>query len=113
IDIGRRVIGAQPLAMTIIATVRDINTTTAFGHSRFRRGIYVGKFLVHLRIEMSDLQIGNHGQAQPREGERAENPKKEWKQSFHRCASEPSASTGFKNVGTLAVRPRPKSIRPK
>src|ERR1019366_9096353 len=113
IDIGRDVIRADLLAVAIEAAVRGINMPAALGHSRFRLGINVGTFFVHLRIEMSDLPIRNDGQSYPRKGERPEKSEKEREKCFHKCASLPSDSTGFKNVGTLAVRPNPKSMRPK
>src|SRR6185369_2711407 len=45
--------------------------------------------------------------------ERPEYTEEKRSESFHKCSSEPSASTGLRNVGTLAVRPRPNSISPK
>ena len=71
IDIGRQIIGANLLTMTIETAVAGVNFTAAFGHSRRRHWIDVGAFLVHLRIEMSDLLIRNDGQSDPGKGERA------------------------------------------
>jgi hypothetical protein len=39
--------------------------------------------------------------------------KKERSESFHQWPPDVSASTGLRNVGTVDVRPNPKSIRPK
>ena len=39
--------------------------------------------------------------------------KKERSGSFHQWPPDVSASTGLRNVGTVDVRPNPKSIRPK
>src|SRR5204863_871192 len=72
IDIGRDVTGADLLAVTIKTAVARVNATTALGHSGFRRRINIGAFLVHLRIEMSDLVIRNDGETDPRERERSE-----------------------------------------
>jgi len=45
--------------MTIEATIGGEDMVAALSHSRFRGGINVRAFFVHLRIEMSDLQIRN------------------------------------------------------
>lgn len=113
IDVGRDVIGTNPLTVAIETAIAGINLAAAIGHAGFRNGISISAFLIRLRIEVSDLVIRNNGETDPGKSERPEKSEKEWKQSFHRCDSVPSASTGFKNVGTLAVRPRPKSMRPK
>ncbi len=73
LDIGRGVIGAHLLAVTINAAVRSVNTRAARDHSRLRHWIGIGAFLVGLRIEMSDLPIRNDGQSHPGERERPEN----------------------------------------
>src|ERR1700704_2437268 len=99
--------------MTIDTAVRGINATTKFDHSRSRLRVNVGTFFIRLGIERTDLQIRDHGQADPRESEGPEKTEEEWDQTFHKCTSDPSASTGFKNVGTVEVRPRPNSIKPK
>src|SRR5437762_7203277 len=39
--------------------------------------------------------------------------KEKWSESFHQWPPDVSASTGLRNVGTVDVRPNPKSIRPK
>jgi hypothetical protein len=62
--------------MTIEATIGGEDMAAALSHSRFRRGINIGAFFVHLRIEMSDLQIRDDSQSHPGKGERPENPKK-------------------------------------
>jgi len=113
LDVVGRVIGANLLAVTIDAAVRSINARAAFDHSGLRLRISVAAILFHLRIEMSDLPIRDDRQSHPREGERSENSEKERGKSFHKCVSGPSASTGFRNVGTVDVRPNPKSISPK
>jgi hypothetical protein len=77
LQIGARVIRPDLLRMAIDATVRDINATAAFRHSRTRRRIDIGRLLVRLRIEVPDLEIRNHRQAYPREGERAEDSENE------------------------------------
>ena len=113
LDVVGRVIGAYLLAVTIDAAVRSINPRAAFDHSGLRLGVNIGPILFHLWIEMSDLPIRDHRQSHPGESERAENSEKKRGESFHKCASEPSASTGLRNVGTVDVRPNPKSISPK
>jgi hypothetical protein len=115
IDIGSGVIGAELFAVAIEATVRDVNASAAFGHSRFWHWINVGAFFVTLRIEMANLQIGNVSEPKPGKGEGREDSKNERSEAFHQCAtiSPGSGFTGFKNVGTLAVRPRPRSMSKK
>ena len=113
LDIIRRIIGTDLLAVTIGAAICSVNKRTALDHSRLRHWVNVCAFLVGLRIQMSDLPIWNNGQSHPGEGERAEDSKKQGGKSFHKCASGPSASTGFRNVGTVDFRPNPKSINPK
>src|SRR5439155_1047751 len=113
LDVVGRVIGAYLLAVTIDAAVRSINPRAAFDHSGLGLGVNIGAILFHLWIEMSDLPIRDHRQSHPGESERAENSEKKRGESFHKCASEPSASTGLRNVGTVDVRPNPKSISPK
>ena len=112
LDVVRRVIGAD-LQLTNKCAVRSVDTRAALDHPRLRHRISIGAILLHLRIEMSDLPIRDDCQPHPREGERAENSEKERDESFHMCASEPSASTGLRNVGTVDVRPNHKSISPK
>jgi hypothetical protein len=65
LDIGRGVIGADLLAVTINAAVRSIDPRAAFEHSRLRLRINVGGILVGLRIQRSDLPIRNDGQSHP------------------------------------------------
>lgn len=113
IDVGSGVIGADLLGVTIDTAVRDIDATAAFRHAGLWRWINIGTLFVHLRIEMTDLQIRNQNQTRPRECERAEDPEEKSFYPFHTRASSASSSFGFKKVGTLAVRPRPKSIKPK
>ena len=84
----------------------------ALEHSRLWLRINVCSFLVRLRIEMADLPVGDDRETYPREGKRTENSEEEWGETFHQCAVG-SASTGFRKVGTVDVRPNPKSIRPK
>ena len=64
-DVRSGVIRADLLAVAIDAAVRGINLSAALGHSGFRHRINIGAFLVHLRIEMADLQVRNEGQTQP------------------------------------------------
>ena len=111
IEIGAGVIGAHLLRVTIIAAVGGVDLTTTLGHSRSRRGISIRPVFLHLRIEVTDLQIRDENQTSPRKGERAENSEEKRKQPFHGCTS--SGSIGLRNVGTVAVRPSPKSIRTK
>ena len=87
----------------------------AFCHPGFRRWIRILSLFIRLRIEMSNLQVWNKCETDPREGERPEDSENKRRETFHQCAtsSSVSGSTGFKNVGTLAVRPRPNSINPK
>jgi len=85
---------------------------------------------------MSDLPRRNDREADPRKRKRAEDSQEERSKAFHvRLSSaelgpavswfkkeisdfhqwppDVSASTGLRNVGTVDVRPNPKSIRPK
>ena len=62
---------------------------------------------------MSDLPVRNDREADPRKGKRAEDSEEERSESFHQWPPDVSASTGLRNVGTVDVRPNPKSIRPK
>jgi hypothetical protein len=113
LDIGPRVLGAHLLAVTINAAVCSVNARASFKHSRLWLRIVLRAFLVGLRIEMSDLPIRNDSQSHPGERERSEDSQKKRSKPFHQCASEPSASTGLRNVGTVDRRPNPKSISPK
>ena len=115
IDIRSGVIGANLLAVTVKTTVCDVNAFAALGHSRFWHRINVGALFVALRFEMSNLQIRNVSEAEPGKGERRQESEDEWSEPLHQCAtiSPGSGFTGFKNVGTLAVRPRPRSMRRK
>jgi hypothetical protein len=61
LDIIRRIIGTDLLAVTIEAAIRSVNKRTALDHSRLRHRVDVGAFLVGLRIQMSDLPIWNNG----------------------------------------------------
>jgi hypothetical protein len=65
LDIVGSVIGADLLAVTIDAAVRSVNAPAPLDHSRLRLWINVGAVLFHLRIEMSDLPIRDHGQPHP------------------------------------------------
>jgi hypothetical protein len=58
--------------VAIDAAVRDVDLPAAFGHAGLRRGIGVGSFLVHLRIELSDLDARDERKAGPRKREGAE-----------------------------------------
>jgi hypothetical protein len=113
IDIGPRVIGADLLAVTINAAVRSVNARAALEHSRLWHWIGIAAFFVGLRIEVPDLPIRNEGQSRPGEREGPKDSQKKRSEAFHKCASEPSASTGLRNVGTVDRRPNPKSISPK
>ena len=75
-EIGSRIISADLLCVTIIAAIRGINATAALRHSGSRRRVHIGSVLLHLRIEMTDLQIRNENQTSPRERERSENSEK-------------------------------------
>ena len=112
IDVSRSIRRAHLLTVTIDAAVRSVNARAACDHTRLRHRIDICAFLVRLRIEVSDLKIWDHGQTHPRERERSEDSKKKRRESFHQCALA-SASTGLRNVGTVDLRPKPKSINPK
>jgi hypothetical protein len=99
--------------VAIDAAIRGVNLPATLSHAGLRHGIDVGLFLVRLRVEVPDLGIGNEEQTHPRKGECAENSQKESGYPFHMWSFTASSSCGFKNVGILAVRPSPKSIRPK
>src|SRR2546423_12483383 len=102
------------VAVAIDAAIRGIDFPPAIRHAGFRHGINVVLIvLAYLRIEMPDLEIRDQHQTRPRKGERAEDPEKESLYPFHMWSFTASSSCGFKNVGMLALRPRPKSIRPK
>ena len=109
------IIGSNLLAVTIETAICGINAAAAFSHARFWHRISVFTLFICLRIKVSDLQIRNKSKAHPREREGGANSKNEWRKTFHQWATISSGSglTGFKNVGTLAVRPSPKSIKPK
>ena len=115
IDIRSGVIGANLLAVTVKTTVCDVNAFAALGHSRFWHRINVDALFVALRFEMSNLQIRNVSEPKPGKSKRRQEPENEWSEALHQCAtiSPGSGFTGFKNVGTLAVRPRPRSMRRK
>jgi hypothetical protein len=115
IDIGGGVIGANLLAVAVKTTVRYVNASAALGHSRSWHRINVGALFVALRFEMSNLQIRNVSEPEPGKGERREESDNEWGEALHQCTtvSPGSGFTGFKNVGTLDVRPRPRSMRRK
>ena len=98
--------------MAINAPICRILAFTTLEHAGLRLGINVCSFLVGFRIEMADLPVWDHGEPYPGKGERAEDSKKEWSETFHQCAVG-SASTGFRKVGTVDVRPNPNSIKPK
>jgi len=83
LDIVPSVFGAHLLAVTVNAAIRSVNLCAAVEHSRLRLRISIGAFLIGLRIEMSDLPIRKHGQSHPGESERAEDSKKERRESFH------------------------------
>jgi hypothetical protein len=112
LDVVGDVIGADLLTVAINASVRGVHTFTALEHAGLRLGINVCSFLIGLGIEMTDLPIRDDREPHPRKGKSAENSKKEWSEAFHQCA-DGSASTGFRKVGTVDVRPNPNSIRPK
>src|SRR5262249_19860417 len=98
----------------IDAAVCCVNMRAALEHSRLRARINIRPLFVGFRIQMSDLPGRNHGEANPRKSERAKNSEKEWRKAFHQWPPpDVSASTGLRNVGTVDVRPNPKSIRPK
>lgn len=110
VNVRRGIIGAHLLAVAINAAVSRVNLPATHGHTRFGHGINVSALFVGLRIEVPDLEIRDQGQPHPRKGEGAENSEKE---PFHMWSFTASSSCGLRNVGTLAVRPRPKSIKPK
>jgi len=61
---------------------------------------------------MANLPVGNDRETHPGKGKRPEDSEEKWSETFHQCA-DGSASTGFRKVGTVDVRPNPKSIKPK
>jgi hypothetical protein len=65
LDIGRRIIGAHLLAVTIDAAVRGVNARASLDHSRLRHRINICAFLVGLRIKIPDLPIRNDSQSHP------------------------------------------------
>jgi hypothetical protein len=65
LDVVGGVISADLLAVTIDAAVRRVNAPASLDHSRLWLGINVGAVLFHLRIEVSDLPIRDHGQSHP------------------------------------------------
>ena len=110
--IVRGVIGAHLFAVAIDAAVSGVNMRTARDHSRLWLRINVRSFFVGLRIEMADLPGRDDRETQPGKRKRAKDSEEKWSETFHQCAVG-SASTGFRKVGTVDVRPNPKSIRPK
>src|SRR5439155_9507674 len=111
--IVRGVIGAHLLAVAIHAAVSSVKMRAALEHSRLWLRINVCSFLIGFRIEMADLPVGDDRETHPREGKRAEDSKEKWNETFHQWPPDGSASTGFRKVGTVDVRPNPKSIKPK
>jgi hypothetical protein len=86
IDVGRRIIGADLLAVAVNASVCRVNPPAALSHAGLRRGISIIPIFIHLRIEVSDLVIRDEDQTRPRKGEGAEDPEKERYDPFHRRA---------------------------
>src|SRR5262249_2726425 len=107
------VIGADLLAMAIDAAVGGVNVCAPLEHSRLRPRINIRPLFVGLRIETSYLPGRNHREADPRKRKGAEDSDEKRSKAFHQCPPDVSASTGLRNVGTVEVRPNPKSIRPK
>src|SRR5262245_46924603 len=99
--------------MEIYAAICCVNVCAPLEHSRLRPRINVRPLFVGLRIETSDLPVGNDREADPRKRKCAQDSDEERSKAFHQCAPDVSASTGLRNVGTVEVRPNPKSIRPK
>ena len=99
--------------MAIDAAVRDVDLPAAINEAGFRSRVNVGRFLIHLRIEMTNLRIWDRDEPGPRKRERAEDAQDEWRYTFHGIFGKAASSCGLRNVGTVAVRPRPNSIMPK
>jgi hypothetical protein len=83
LDIVGDVIRADLLAMAIDAAVCCVNVRAPVEHSRLRARINVRPLFVGFRIEMSDLPRWNHGEADPRKRERAEDSQEERSKAFH------------------------------
>src|SRR4030095_12354841 len=113
LNIGASVFGTHLLRMTIDAAIRRVDARAAHYHTRRRHGIGVATVFIRLGIQTANLKIWHHRHAEPREGENAEDTEKKRLQTLHQCPPPGFASSGFKNVGTLAVRPKPSSIKPK
>src|SRR5439155_12965822 len=103
------------LAVKIEATVRDVNAAATLSHSGFRHRINVGAFFVALRIELTNLQVRHVSEPKTGKGKGGQDSKNERSETFHQCAtiSPGSGFTGFKNVGRLDLRPRPRSMSKK
>src|SRR5262245_43032132 len=99
--------------MAVDAAVCCVNVRAAVEHSRLRARINVRPLFVRFRTEMSDLPRRNDREADPRKRKGAKDSQKKRSESFHQWPPDVSASTGLRNVGTVDVRPNPKSIRPK
>src|SRR4030095_5994266 len=113
LDIVGDVIRAHLLTVAIDAAVRRVNARAARDRSRLRPRINVCPLFVGFRIEMSDLPRREHREPHPRKRKRSEDSEEERSETFHQWPPDASASTGLRNVGTVDVRPNPKSIRPK
>src|SRR5262249_54234385 len=73
--------------------------------------INIGPFFIRLRIQTADLKIWHDGHSEPGDPKDPEDPEKKRLQSLHQCPPPLLPSSGFKKVGTLAVRPKPSNIR--
>ena len=69
--------------MAIETTIRDVDAPATLSHSRFRHRINVGAFFVALRIEMTNLQIGNVSEPKPGKGKGRQDSENEWSETFH------------------------------
>jgi hypothetical protein len=83
LDIGARIIGADLLTVTINAAIGSVNARALLDHSRLRHRVDVCAFLVRLRVEVSDLPIGDHRQSHPGKRKRPEDSEKKRGESFH------------------------------
>jgi hypothetical protein len=83
IDISSRIIGTDLFAVTIKASIRDIDAPATLSHSRFWHRINIGTLFITLRIEMTNLQIGNVSEPKPGKGKGCEDSKNERGKAFH------------------------------
>src|SRR5262249_15577151 len=101
-DIVGDIIGAHLLAMTIDAAVGSVNVCATLEHSRLRPRINVRSLFVGFRVEISDLPGGDHREAYPRKGKRAEDSQEKRGEAFHKYLT----SADCPNMSGLEERKR-------